>query len=270
MKISVVSALSPAMKENLDELLCSCREREPVTLKFPQEEDVFYVLLSADGMLCTAAAFYKEEEGVFSCTAFTRPEYRRQGFFSAALKKGLELLPEETDLLFYTDEKSPDALGTLKALEAERISTEYMMELSPNEFFANLGNSDADRNRPSGNPGTDNSACTLTDGPVPGHPGLTVMAVSEDGSDVLSFLDAYGSVRILPCPSHYYLYGFEIKEAFRGMGHGQALLKSVLSALFSHKKLPVTLQVSGQNLPALSLYKKTGFRITETLSCFLY
>ncbi|WP_243134402.1 GNAT family N-acetyltransferase [Enterocloster asparagiformis] len=32
----------------------------------------------------------------------------------------------------------------------------------------------------------------------------------------------------------------------------------------------LTLQVSGDNLPALRLYKKTGFHITETLSYYLY
>ena len=32
----------------------------------------------------------------------------------------------------------------------------------------------------------------------------------------------------------------------------------------------VSLQVSGENEPALALYKKTGFRITETLSFYLY
>ena len=32
----------------------------------------------------------------------------------------------------------------------------------------------------------------------------------------------------------------------------------------------MTLQVSSQNVPALELYKKTGFRITETLSYYLY
>ena len=32
----------------------------------------------------------------------------------------------------------------------------------------------------------------------------------------------------------------------------------------------LTLQVSGKNLPALGLYEKTGFRIAETLSYYLY
>ena len=36
-----------------------------------------------------------------------------------------------------------------------------------------------------------------------------------------------------------------------------------------HKR-PVLLQVAGNNTPALALYKKTGFRITETLCCYLY
>ncbi|MFR4783702.1 MAG: GNAT family N-acetyltransferase [Pilosibacter sp.] len=102
-------------------------------------------------------------------------------------------------------------------------------------------------------------------------------------------------------PSHYYLYGFEVEESCRGKGYGTKFLSTVLAQLLNgnaaaieHSPLspetsyhisdvrsagaaadntaprPVLLQVSGGNAPALTLYKKTGFRITETLCCYLY
>ena len=100
--------------------------------------------------------------------------------------------------------------------------------------------------------------------------GLTVLETEESGFPLLLFADTFGSVRILVYPSHYYLYNFEIQSRFRNQGHGTALLRKLLSFLAAQKRMPVRLQVSGDNLPAIRLYEKTGFQISETLSCFLY
>ena len=64
--------------------------------------------------------------------------------------------------------------------------------------------------------------------------------------------------------------GPEIFEEYRGQGYGKALLLQVISDLISCNPLPLRLQVSGENIPAVSLYKKTGFQIAETLSGYLY
>ena len=99
---------------------------------------------------------------------------------------------------------------------------------------------------------------------------LTVTEAMEGEQAILVFSDAHGSLNISLYGTHYYLYGFEIREGQRGRGFGTSLLIKVLSFLAEREPLPVTLQVSGSNGPALSLYKKTGFRITETLSRYLY
>ena len=52
-------------------------------------------------------------------------------------------------------------------------------------------------------------------------------------------------------------------------GYGKAFFFQVLKSLQENTST-VTLQVSGNNTVALNLYKKTGFRITETLSYYLY
>ena len=61
----------------------------------------------------------------------------------------------------------------------------------------------------------------------------------------------------------------EIRAPFRGKGYGKAFFLQVLKSLQENTST-VTLQVSGNNTVALNLYKKTGFRITETLSYYLY
>ena len=144
--------------------------------------------------------------------------------------------------MFYTDNQSAGALGALAAIGASRLFDEHMMELAP--------------------------------GP---HPGAKDPSVSEEasedpetGRELFLFQSPYGSLKILSFPGHYYLFGFEILPEFRGRGHGKKLLCHVLHELSGKAPLPVRLQVSGDNAAALSLYEKTGFQITETLSCYLY
>ena len=91
-----------------------------------------------------------------------------------------------------------------------------------------------------------------------------------DGTLTRNYETEYGIVHSSVFSSYYYLYGFEIREDLRGQGYGKRFLNQVLLDLAKHAPLPLRLQVSGENLPALSLYKKTGFQITETLSGYLY
>ena len=100
-----------------------------------------------------------------------------------------------------------------------------------------------------------------------------------DGTLTLRFHSDHAVINFSVFPSHYYLYGFEVEESCRGKGYGTKFLSTVLARLLNGSAgaaadntapRPVLLQVSGGNAPALTLYKKTGFRITETLCCYLY
>ena len=110
MDITISSSLTPREKDKIFLLLDACYKKEPVSLTFPTEEADHYLLAWENGRLLCAAALLEEDETVYECTAFTRPDCRRNGIFGAVLEKGLSLLPEDTELLFYVDKKSPDAL----------------------------------------------------------------------------------------------------------------------------------------------------------------
>lgn len=69
-------------------------------------------------------------------------------------------------------------------------------------------------------------------------------------------------------PACFYLYHVEIRPDMRGKGWGKALLDALLGQLAAGSR--IILQVSSLNAPALALYKKTGFGITETLSYYIF
>ncbi len=240
MDIIITSCLDSSQKEAVQSLLADVKEKEPLTVSFPMEDGELFLLGWIGEKLCAVLSFIREGELSYECSAFTHPSFRRQGLFSRLLGESLFVLPPEAELFFYTDGNSSDALHTLDAIGAVFCSKEHMMTLSLEKS---------------------------QDFPVSG---LTVLETEESGFPLLLFADTFGSVRILVYPSHYYLYNFEIQSRFRNQGHGTALLRKLLSFLAAQKRMPVRLQVSGDNLPAIRLYEKTGFQISETLSCFLY
>ena len=79
-----------------------------------------------------------------------------------------------------------------------------------------------------------------------------------------------GACRIAVHGTGAYLYGLEILPQHRQKGLGTWFLYHIMSMLAGQGCQCLRLQVSGTNAPALGLYRKTGFRITETLSYFLY
>lgn len=211
---------------------------------FPIEDASFFALCELEGHIHSAAAFIKEDNLCYECYAYTRPEFRRRGHFTELLDAAIEALPEDTEFLFYTNGTDPDSMAVLNALEAEQVLYEYMMELRLEHVQKHV--------------------------PEPTTHDFTVNHTIEDGTKTLLYQNPHGTVRILVFSSYYYLYGLEIQEEFRGKGCGKAFFAQVLYDLAERRPLPLRLQVSGENLPALSLYKKTGFQITETLFGYLY
>lgn len=240
MDIAITSCLNSSQKGAVQSLLADVKEKESLTVSFPMEDGELFLLGFIGKKLCAVLSFIREDERSYECSAFTHPSFRRRGLFSHLLEKGLSLLPPESELFFYTDGNSSDALNTLDSIGAIFCSKEHMMTLSPEKS---------------------------QDFPVSG---LTVSETIKSGFPLFLFTDAFGSVRILVYSCHYYLYDFEIQDDFRNQGHGTALLRKVLSFLSAKKPMPILLQVSGNNLPAIRLYEKTGFQISETLSCYLY
>ena len=87
-----------------------------------------------------------------------------------------------------------------------------------------------------------------------------------------------GSFHLIFQNETVYFYGFEIQEPLRNQGIGTRAAAALIeelnrSARPQPEDLPVSrvlLQVSGDNEPALALYRKLGFAFTETLSYYVY
>lgn len=229
-------------------LVSACQSHDHISLTFPTEDSGLSYLLYDKGQLLSAfSAFFNENE-TCSCSAFTHPEFRRRGFFTRLLEEVLEE-PGEWDLIFSADDACPDTRFTLKALEAKLLNREHMMEL--NLSAASLIQSCRE---------------TQLHPTVRFRPEDTRYTVTQNGQPA-------GSFHLIFFKDAVYFYGFEIQKPLRNQGAGTRAMTALLHQLAcmeEHLPNRILLQVSGDNAPAMAIYKKLGFQITETLSYYIY
>ena len=133
MEIITATALSSQQKELVQELFRACREFEGMTLTFPAEDGDFFVLCMENGTLATALALYYLEPHLYECTAATRPDMRKRGYFSKALAQA-ELHFPNSDFSFVTDGRCPASAFVLKKLNARFWYNEHMMTLELSQW----------------------------------------------------------------------------------------------------------------------------------------
>lgn len=256
-KIYRQSHLTAMQIQSLNALLASCRQNEPLHLGLPGDGSLFFMACDGEAIL-SCLIVCKVEETLWECYALTRPDCRRKGLFAALLENLCQTAPDDTELVFLLDHQSPDALAAFSALEMELWRTEYQMEYaipsrrkkqisSPACPFPSLQKEKFQ---------DEESRGWLFSVALPENPSLP--SANPVGR---CRVYAYGNNR-------FYLCQVEILADFRRLGLGTWLIERVIDTL--PECAQVFLQVAADNTAAVNLYKKTGFRITETLSYYLY
>lgn len=278
MNIIRTDRLSLIQREKVCRLLEECRNGENAAPFFPLEDgDLFYLLfMDTKELACAAALSFFADPAVSyaECTAFTRPDLRRNGYFSALFER-LSQDIEDMDLYFPVSAPCEGTLAALASLEAVHDGDEYKMELELDKTDKKEG----------AKAGAEETGDRTAKPAASGRLGVRWEDMG-DGSFLLSFYLKKGKER--PCPSSLRagscclffssdsacFYGFEIKESLRGQGLGKEALLLTLSLLEGGLPVPgckrIFLHVSGLNTAAVSLYRKAGFQISEILSYYLY
>lgn len=273
MSIIRTHRLSAKQAEQIKELLNECSNLAGQNPFFPFEDgDLFYLLFTDDGktgslkeLACAAALSFFEDSGApyAECCAFARPALRKKGYFSCLFDK-LSQDIEDVDLYFPVSAPNEGTLAALDSLGAVHDRDEYRMELElkralslPPISFLKASAAEI---------------CQKSDIRL-----RVQWEETESGFFLLTFFredEKAGTCCLSFFGESVCFYGFEIREKLRGCGLGKNALLLTLSLL--KNGLPrrgcrrLFLHVSGTNVPALSLYRKTGFQIQESLSYYLY
>lgn len=232
----------------------ACNKYDHISLTFPLEEDCICCLLYENERLLSALITFFTDSDTMECYGCTLPGERQKGHFTFLLKELVNDYPD-CDFIFPVYENCQDGLKTLQAIEASFCYKEHFMELSipmSEKSFFLMENKDGS--------------------------GLTISSHRySDGLICYEFLKdkaVVGKCSLGLQENSAYLYGFEISNSLRGQGLGttclRLFLKTYVSLPRNQRKDIIYLQVSDENLPAVSLYKKAGFQIRESLSYYLY
>lgn len=270
--------LTPDQRQAILLLTEFCRKQDFLSLTYPlsEEEEVLYhyLLTDSQGQLLSVLALLPLDDSTLECIAFTDPRYRRRGFFSRLLSLAMEDC-RDPDLLFPVSGHCADTQAVLDALGAELFRQDLQMERDlslPLSFLCPPADSRRTR------------ACLkihschlLIPDDIFSENALWRLVIPElcRTSPTASYI--VGSCRTSPVSRNSLcLHEVEILPSMRGRGLGTVLIWQLLSFLQNGNKKwnepvgKILLHVSGDNRPAVALYKKTGFRITETLSYYWY
>lgn len=242
--------LSASAEQALSALCGACSRTDGRRYGTPLDADFFY-LFYEENMLCAALCIYRmgDTRGglpIDECCAFTAPQHRQHGFFRALLQ---EALPRLSPLLRFVVPLplTPECAAFLRKTGARHDHDEHMMALS---LPAWLRHSD-----PAGGAARSSGASPL--------PHLSLAFFEENGMTTVSC--RCGECALSVWGENRYLSGMLIYDRFRNQGYGFRFLSTLFGKLSAEGVSQVFLQVSSENAPALHLYQKLGFQITESV-----
>lgn len=258
--------------------LCDlCCQHDGCSLTFPQDAVWYGFVKTKKDDLAAISCLYQQEDDLFLFCAFTSPSFRRQGLFSSLLSLALSWLEEHfenADIEFLIDTSCKASILTAKSLEAESWYDDFQMSLSLTELPC-----------PSSIPlptlPRDCHFCTAqADSSL-----SPLLHTSWDQTDCIPSLEPASSCAIALCiqgspvsaafltatsKDTIWLHSLKTLTPYRNRHFAFFLLQSAILSLKKGQASQLMLHVSSDNLPAVTLYKKTGFQIIKTLSHYLY
>ena len=264
--------LSAEQTDELSALILSSRVKAGCPLYADQEdcrEDFgfprffFYYNENRNFVHATWISVLSEKE--WNLFSFTHPDYRRKGYFHEALlqvKKELSSLRTLPDIYIPVSPENEPAKTALRQMRGEISYCDYLMEIDPHMINAD----------------TCHSPCVLIQ---------EELMTQDDGKCLIyhlrtsksDFFDAknrrkvhggaiqeIGSCLITQADNNVcFLSHVEIKKRYRNRGFGTILVSLVLQQLAKHQHCTVRLHTDSRNVPAVKLYRKLGFEVSQQI-----
>ena len=299
MKRLTLEKLSPVQINKINELLRICSEKDPIHLSVPvAEANVWldnerFFLLYERGQLISMIHLFFPDRIIGELIGFTHPDFRGRHYFQLLLDTALNCAEdlELEQVYLISDGNSPDAVKALDALGLDMEYSEYMLgkrlaksvsQPDPAAFSGYPAPTVVSDN------GSDNGYAGRLTVSETSHTGLTAdlfarifhmdiaqcSAYLEDicadkriHSYILSLDGRHiGQTQLTFMGDMAYISGFGILPEYRRQGFGLAFLNLLEQKLASESINQLTLQVSSHNKTALSLYRKDGFDVLESLN----
>jgi ribosomal protein S18 acetylase RimI-like enzyme len=223
-------------------------------------------LLYEDRQLISILSMLIPTQQEAEISAYTLPDYRRNGYFKALLAKAIEELRRFNirKFLLVCERQSISGQEVMVALKAEYEHAEYSLRLNKTKYAAKNAYrlslirprfEDLDKV-------IDASMKTFADSYDEAKSLVENCFESESREQYLAVLNneiiGLGSVNRQSDAAS--IFGFGIVPEYRGKGYGEELLHLMIDHLWRMGITDIMLDVSSENIQALKLYKKSGFQ----------
>ena len=252
-------------------------ETHPYSL--PEDADIF-LLYYGEGELVAALCIYhmgdtKDGKPIDEICAMTHPAWRRRGCFTALFSMAKALLRPVLRFGIYPSPSPAGKAGGGResggAGDAETFLEHLGAEFTHKEQFMTLPLPGGLPGQLPALPGLSDPCCREEAEPLE----LTIREGAESSdsdsapSATLTVTCPFGECYLTLFGSRAYLFGVLIYRRFRGQGYGYRMLHALLSRLPERGIREVFLEVSSENLPAVRLYEKLGFAVSESLAYYI-
>jgi ribosomal protein S18 acetylase RimI-like enzyme len=272
-RIEPRAGLTPEQYDAVVALKEECEAAQPIDLKLElarvdSSDSVNTFLAYAGGRLlgyCGVDAGAEAE-----VCGMVHPSYRHGGIAGGMLDAALEAAAGggRASILVICEDAAPLAIEWMERRGATLSQSEHRMLLALDQEELPRGPSATLRRVGAGE--RQDVARILSLGFDEAAPAIQERLVRSAMSAGDETLAAYvrgalvGTARLVHSRQRSMIYGFVIDSALRGQGHGGAMLRATLDRLRAHGVKEVGLEVDPENIAAVRLYTRFGFRVVTT------
>lgn len=291
MIIKSFNRLEEVQEEQIRELEEICNQHESPALQSyvylssdmnrEQSRNCFYLLYEQGKLVSFLSVFAPHQEGEIS--AFTHPDFRGRGYFSALLGRMREEWPSLTRLFFITEPSSKSAQAVLKKLGASYSFSEYMMYYE--EGSPQKGSSK--KSAVSGAAEIRLKKVNPVDRAVMAGLYASIFSMQErDAADWFDRLMEEPSVHVFQAVAgntvvgtgalsdegdRMTLFAMGVKKPLRGRGYGRRLLQQLVEYWREHfGEKELLLETDSHSPRAVSLFKRHGFKIATQFDYYQF
>lgn len=301
--------LTDEMADSITDLVLDANEADTLRYAVPDDADFYMLAyddgedeiivpedidedsLDPDGLKAVLALYEMGEtmDGlpIVELSAFTAPDSRQKGYFKLLYEMLYDTL-EDVGIRFAIYENDTNR-AVLSAIGAEFDKEELMMSLSltagdeDNEHCGGdakvteaggnvFRHEDETQDGGSGIPDNVNAAlgslCVRQEDPELGAD-MVLTDIPEEGYTDGELHTSYGECFFKLYMDYAYVYGILTYDSYKRQGWAERMLRYLFDYMAGSGINKVGLEVSSDNIPAVSLYKKLGFTVSDRLSYYM-
>ncbi len=279
MSIITFHTLNEKQRGDINQLITACNDYDKLKrLPVLEEDDNYYPELKSyycfyeEEVLISALILYQPFPDEAEISAYTLPSHRRQGYFKSLYGKAVTELKKFhiSIVVLVVENKSITGKACAEALKAKAGRADYLMsyEIKADRNYKEAFLKNFTVEQLTGNNLMEGIEVFRQIFEWEQEVVQEMLKLSLEDSNTQTFLlrskeAAIGILSLHLGGTDASIYGFGIRERYRGVGFGKALLVWAISALKEMGRHKVVLQVESESGEALQLYKTFGFTIVE-------